>query len=183
MNLTKYIIATAVLISAIETAAAATVFSGYDISFNRVDEVDWTLEENQDRITENVWITRADRQGLFNIAPGQETSYDTANRTSPVGTRWAFGNADDYENLSFDSWEGWNGAHPPDMVGRDAVVHLVEDDIYLDIRFTQWGNGRAEARGSFSYVRADVAPIPVPGLALGFTFAVGLLLRSSARAA
>ena len=38
------------------------------VVFTKPDSADWTLEENQDRITDNVWITRKDIQSLFNIA-------------------------------------------------------------------------------------------------------------------
>ena len=34
----------------------------------KMDYVDYTLEENQDRIKPNIWITRADRGHLFNLA-------------------------------------------------------------------------------------------------------------------
>jgi hypothetical protein len=36
------------------------------------------------------------------------------------------------------------------MVGRNAVVHLITDDIYIDIRFTQWSCCGA---GGVSYLR------------------------------
>jgi hypothetical protein len=36
------------------------------------------------------------------------------------------------------------------MVGNDAVVHLISEDIYIDIKFTVWGS-RA---GNFTYTRS-----------------------------
>ena len=47
------------------------------------------------------------------------------------------------------------------MVGQDAVVHLVTDDIYLSIRFTSWPTGHQTPPGGFSYVRST-APISPP---------------------
>ena len=37
------------------------------VYFTKENNADWTLEENQDRISETVWLTRANNQGLFNI--------------------------------------------------------------------------------------------------------------------
>ena len=56
------------------------------VIFSKPDSADWTLEEYQDRITHNVWITRKHNQSLFNIA--QEDGYSSSNG-SPVGTLWA----------------------------------------------------------------------------------------------
>ena len=43
------------------------------VVFTKADSADWTLEDNQDRITDNVWITRKHTQSIFNIV--QETGY------------------------------------------------------------------------------------------------------------
>lgn len=116
--------------------------------FEKGDLVDWTLAENQDRITPNVWITRADTQGIFNIA--QETAYDALNN-SPVDTEWATGAAADWATLSFADWTTWTGNSPPSTIGVDAVVHLITDDIYIDIRLVSWSGGGPG--GGFSYLR------------------------------
>jgi hypothetical protein len=42
-------------------------------------------------------------------------------------------------------------------VDQNAVVHLIELDIYLDIRFTSWGT-TSTFGGSFSYQRAAITP-------------------------
>jgi len=44
------------------------------------------------------------------------------------------------------------------MIGQDAVLHLISDDIYLSIKFTGWGG----AGGSFSYDRSTPTPVPEP---------------------
>ena len=127
---------------------ARTVWTGPTITFTKPDYADWTLPENQDRMTDNVWITRKVTQGIFNIA--QEAGYSFA---SPVDTEWAYGYAADYRDLTFAPWIVWNGQFPPGMVGEEAVVHLITDDIYIDIMFTSWtafGQG-----GGFSYERSS----------------------------
>ncbi len=47
---------------------AQTVWTGPTITFTRPNNVDWNQPENQDRITDTVWITRKNTQGIFNIA-------------------------------------------------------------------------------------------------------------------
>ena len=65
---------------------SANGLSAQTVVFTKADSADWTLEENQDRITDNVWITRKHNQSIFNIA--QEEGYSSSNG-SPVGTLWA----------------------------------------------------------------------------------------------
>ena len=49
------------------SASATEVWSGRTFSFTKPDNADWTQAVNQDRITDNVWLTRKNSQGLFNI--------------------------------------------------------------------------------------------------------------------
>ncbi len=127
------------------SAGAQTVWTGPEITFTKPDGADWTLPENQDRITDNVWITRQDFMGIYNIAV--EPGYTPL---SPADTEWAYGDAYDYANLTFEPWVVWNTNFPPGMVGQDAVVHLISEDIYIDIRFTSWS---VAGPGGFSYER------------------------------
>ena len=126
---------------------AQTIWTGPTMTFTKANFADWTLEENQDRITDNIWITRANTQGIFNIV--YESGY--TEEFSPADTRWAFGTTANYDTLEYDSWEETIGT-PVDMMDLDMVVHLVTDDIYIDIKFTAWtsgGNG-----GGFTYERS-----------------------------
>lgn len=41
------------------------------------------------------------------------------------------------------------------------VLHLITDDIYIDITFTAWGSGQDQAQGSFSYERSTDQTIGV----------------------
>ncbi len=129
-----------------------------------------TVPANQDRITSNVWITRDFTGGIYNIAPGAETAY--LQDVSPQRTRWAFaglqGNpqnisAPDFAQLNFSDWRtalgGMNNLLS-NIIDRPGVVHLVADDIYIDITFTQWGMGGS---GTFAYTRASTASMaPIP---------------------
>jgi hypothetical protein len=145
--------AAVLLLSASTGARAAQIWSGRTFYFQKANWADWTLPQNQDRITDLVWITRADAMGIFNIAQQDSYAYDV----SPLDTEWATGDAVNWQTLTFTTWETWTGIGPPNTVGVNAVVHLVTDDIYIDIRFDSWtqgGGGGVPAGGGFSYHRA-----------------------------
>jgi hypothetical protein len=133
--------------------SAHEVWSGRDFYFEKPPYVNHTLPQNQDRITDAVWITRGNSMGIFNIA--QESGYSSF--VSPMDTEWASGDAADWQSLTFQTWENWNGRFPPGMVGLNAVVHLISEDIYLDIRFESWTI--LGAGGGFSYYRAGPGPV------------------------
>ncbi|KKM61035.1 hypothetical protein LCGC14_1535800, partial [marine sediment metagenome] len=137
------------------------VWAGATMTFTKADYADWTLPDGQDRITDNVWLTRQDTQGIFNIQTESYYNYEGANWdeiTSPANTEWAYGLASDWESLAFANWGVWHDWIPPDTVEENAVLHLIEEDVYLDIKFLSWTeNGEG---GGFSYQRATEA---VPG--------------------
>lgn len=134
---------------------AATIWTGPMTSFTKANSADWTQAANQDRLTPNVWLTRASTEGLFNIK--SEASYDRPGNTSPADTEWATGTTANLGSLSFTSWYNWskhtNGG-PANTVGVDAVLHLISEDIYIDIKFTSWSS---ISGGGFSYQRSTPA--------------------------
>ena len=153
------ILSTAALLAA--PAAAQTFYEGYGVSFSKTGFADPSLEANQDRITDSVWITRATTKGIYNAAV--EPSYN-ALAGSPADTEWAYGTiADGLGTLTFSDWKSWHGSNPPSSVGQNAVLHLISEDIYLDIRFTAWGVGPGSG-GSFGYERAAVPAPAAPAL-------------------
>ena len=131
--------------------------------FTKEDSSNWNLPENQDRISDTVWITRANQSGIFNIAV--ESAFSLS--ASPINTAWAFGSANDFQNLTFTNWQAWHGgppSGPPSTVGRDAVVHLVDEDIYLDIKFLSWttgSQGGGSGGGGFSYERSVCSAVAI----------------------
>ena len=134
---------------------AQTFWTGPMTTFTKSNDADWTLEANQDRITDNVWITRANNQSIFNISDNADTSSGDCDGSSPLDTEWAFGTtADGINTLTFGPFLGTSFAdcEPPSVVNQNAVLHLITDDIYIDIKFIFWtsgGNG-----GGFSYMRS-----------------------------
>jgi len=145
---------------------AATVWTGPMTTFADPAGSDPTLPANQDRrMTPNVWITRGVEFGFYNA----ETETGFTHFFSPADTEWADGTAANYSSLSYTDWNTWaKNIHggPPSTVGVNAVVHLVSDDIYLDLKFTSWG----VTGGGFSYQRSTPpeantppqSPLPIP---------------------
>ena len=124
-----------------------TVWTGSSLNFEKSDGEDPNLESNQDRITDNVWITRGNDGGqIYNIA--KENSSDKNN--SPIGTEWAVGTVDDIESLTFNDFRSAVGS-PKDVIGKNLVVHLIEDDVYISVTFNSWSSGQ---KGGFAYSRS-----------------------------
>ncbi|MFA6469759.1 MAG: FG-GAP-like repeat-containing protein, partial [Bacteroidota bacterium] len=135
------------------------------LTFTKANYADWTLEANQDRITDNVWLTRKDNEGLFNIKT--QAGY---NSSAPAGTEWAAGTTENIGSLTFDTWNNTtydNWGDKPNMVGHDMVVHLIADDVYLDIKFLSWTSN--DNGGGFSYTRSLVPLLPSASAATNIT--------------
>ena len=136
-------------------ARGAIIWNGPSVAFTNVTVSD------VDRLTPNVWLTRGSSQGIYNTRT--ESSFQ--HFISPADTEWANGTTADYASLTYSDWNTWaktlNGG-PPNTVGTNAVMHLVSEDIYLDIRFTSWPTG-----GGFSYVRSTPTTAPVPPVLTG----------------
>ncbi len=90
---------------------------------------------------------------IFNITT--ETNY--SDFASPLDTQWAYGTTADIATLTFQDWETTHNSDPTDIVNQDMVLHLITDDIYMDIKFLSWttgdGNGTSGG-GGFSYQRS-----------------------------
>jgi hypothetical protein len=158
-----------ITIAACVTPSQADVFSGLDVEYHYAGFGDLSLEENQDRITDNVWIARGINRGIFNIA--QEPSYQGAGAfgPSPVGTLWAIGTTAEYDTLTYVPWAELHDGFPLLLLDTNAVVYLEDDDIYIDLMFTQWeGNGNG---GEFAYRRSAI-PTPATVSLVG---AMGLM--------
>jgi PEP-CTERM motif len=142
---------------------AQTIWSGFDKSFTKPSFTDGTLPENQDLLTSNVIFARSNSSGLYNAA--SEDFY--TQQFSPAGTTWATAlmsendglgiEATNWQALTFTNWvDAFGGpntfALPSSLADHNAVVFLEDDNIYLDIQFTDWGGN---GDGGFSYMRAE----------------------------
>lgn len=116
-----------------------------EIYFSKGDSADWTLAENQDRITDNVWLSKTWIQGLINAY--SETEYTP---TSPEGMSWRIG------HLPHDEWE--YGAFPTGdplfIIDTVIACRLEDDEKYLEFRFESWSLDG----GGVSYRRDLIIP-------------------------
>jgi len=128
-------------------SSGSTIWTGATQAFTKSGGSDPTIEANQDRLTSNVWITRGNDGGqIYNVA-----KEGTSNKTnSPVGTTWAIGTIDQRESLTFKKFRAAVGK-PKDVVGKDLVMYLEDDDVYLTVKFTSWTEGK---NGGFAYERS-----------------------------
>lgn len=126
------------------------IWDGPSVSFTKDDGTDPTQEDNQDRITDNVWITRGVNGGQIYNAKTEST----ANKdNSPDGTLWAIGTFAEIEGLEFKPFRE-AVTQPKDVVGQDLVVYLVEDDAYISMNFSAWSQGDSN-QGGFAYTRSS----------------------------
>ena len=129
-----------------ENNITGTVWSGAKITFSKANGTDPNDAANQDRITDNVIITRALGGGqIYNAAVESNSNKNE----SPTGTRWALGTTASLESLTFSTFR--NTIKPKDVVDENLVMHLVDDDIYIDVKFTFWASGGS---GGFTYERS-----------------------------
>jgi len=152
---------------------ASTFWTGSTISFTHdafsstVDEL--TTSHVGSDSTNNVWLTRGTSKPLYNAAA--EPAWNGT--TSPVNTQWAtnFGafpvtlaNTNVLQYDTFDNVVGQPGNTPENSVGGTFFVHIISDDIYLELTLTAWGMSDG---GSFSYTRTTPAVVsPTPTVSL-----------------
>lgn len=123
------------------------IWTGATLTFEKVAGTSAQDASNQDRITDKVWITRANDGGeIYNAQ--SENSFDKG--SSPLGTQWALGSIDNIDNLSFKSFRDAVGK-PKDVVGKDLVLFLTEEEIFISVKFTAWTEGKG---GGFAYERS-----------------------------
>lgn len=117
-----------------------TVWDGQQITFT------YSSSTPVDKISTKVSLTRAKAGQIYNAV--SESSADK--NLSPKGTKWAEGKASNWKTLKFDTFR--KTVKPKDVVGKDLVLFLEEEKIYLDIKFTKWDSGKESA--GFGYTRS-----------------------------
>lgn len=122
-----------------------------EVEFTKVNNADWTLPVNQDSIAANVKLTRANNEGLFNIALEAGYSYDI----SPIGTLWAMGVPLGTDNNQYaDFREALNYNVGDYILNGPLALYLEEEDRYFRVDFSQWSANNTG--GGFSYTRTEV---------------------------
>ena len=112
---------------------AQTIWTGPTTTFTKTDNADWNLAANQDRITNNVWITRQNSEGLFNIVvEGSDADENACTGPEPSDTEWAYGTTANYSTLTYGSLGDLGCGNFSNIVdGQNIVLHLITDDIYI----------------------------------------------------
>ena len=80
---------------------AATIWTGPTTTFVNHAGSDPTQAVNQDRLTADVWITRATTLGIYNAA----TESGFAHFFSPQNTAWSDGTLANYASLTYVDWD------------------------------------------------------------------------------
>jgi hypothetical protein len=135
-----------VLMLAVSICQAQTIWTGSPVTVNKLDSADWTLAENQDRITDSVWITRQHSQAFYNIA--LESRFTG---TSPKGTEWAVGSIDSIASLKFQPFIKAAQHNPQGLIDTPMVLHLIKEDIYISFKLLQFSGVNM---GGFKYERS-----------------------------
>ena len=130
------------------TVEGKTVWTGPTLTFTKENYADPNDAANQDAITNSVILTRGSRGSLFNIA-----IEESANSTSPSGTQWAKGTTADIASLTFEPLKKAADNQMSRLPGTDYVLHLVDENIYIDVKFLSWTSGGSSG-GGFSYERS-----------------------------
>jgi len=157
-----------------QATAAPVVWTGPTLTFSKASGADPLLPANQDRLTDDVQLTRNNTKGLLNAALDCDALGCTYSDNSPMGTEWATElqnpgtriDATNWAALNFVDWEvayGDQGVLQNNITSFPSVVHLIADDIYLNLQFSQWGATRG---GSFTYERSTPVPEPTTLLML-----------------
>lgn len=136
-----------VVISQVVTAQSVWKSSQGTVTFTKQAFSDWKQAANQDRISDSVWITRANTQSIFNIR--KDTAYAT---NAPSGTLWAIGTTDSFATVTYKTFVALSGGNPQSLIGKDLVLNLVAENIFLDLKILSYGGGNTG--GGFSYTRA-----------------------------
>jgi len=145
-----------VMFMGLSVGHAATVWNGPLTTFSQAAPYP-NPPSDRDQLTANVALTRGSPSGgnggMFNAVT--ETSFTKF--VSPADTEWAIGSLSDYATLTYTDWTTVGGGHPViNLPGVQLVVHLISDDIYLSLKFTDLPSGTG-----FTYVRSTPTPANV----------------------
>ena len=136
-------------------ATGPELVEGY---FRKPSYANPNLSFNQDRITDEVWITRGERQPLYNAF--NEGGYSENN--SPSGTQWSMGPTSSHNSLSdYSDFKNATGENLQNIPGQTMSLNITGTNLFYDVEFLSWSRNEG---GGFSYRRILVeSDIPIPG--------------------
>jgi hypothetical protein len=103
-----------------------------------------------DAIGPNTHITRGSNGFIYNSFYQNGPSGSGTGCLPVSNTEWAVGNINDWASLTFVGYVPIPGCSPPGIVNLPLVLHLIEEDIYLQVTFSYWQGGGG---GNFTYTR------------------------------
>lgn len=113
----------------------------------------WDVNLSVDEISPLVHITRDIDYELFNAVPEQYCD----NNVSPADTEWA-GIFDEDQGdptlLSYSTWDNVVDGDPQYTVDRIMYLHLITEDRYFKVLFSNWGTN-SYLGGGFAYTRYE----------------------------
>jgi hypothetical protein len=147
---------------------AATLWTGPNIRFTQ------SANSKSDVILPGkVVLTRGSNQILYNTAAGERL----AGNSSPADTQWAFGTLSNFSTLKFQSLQSIRAGANHNLAGRilnqPMVLHLTNEDVYLSVRFTAWGQHDA---GGFAYTRSTPAVPVQPSVSITTSSGANIIL-------
>jgi hypothetical protein len=158
------------LAAVVPMTRAQTIWNGPTTNFTPSGVYSAATPGTYDLLTADVALARNGDYPLFNSQ--METSYD-ASAGSPKNTTWALGSLTNLDTLiaddAFETWAtviggGGDGSNLFNYLpGKTYVVHLVSDNIYLQLTFDTWNSANQQGSSLYSYTRttpAAVAPTP-----------------------
>ena len=139
------------------------VYTGLGVSYSTV------ITDNPyiviDKVTSGVYLSIFKNGGsLVNIKTEGYWNQDY----SPEFTLWAFSDymghpsvisASDFNTLRFYNFSSAIGFNPPDSINRVAVCYIPSENMYFDVKFTNWPNN---ANGTVSYERSILPAVSTP---------------------
>lgn len=134
----------AFLLVAGSLAQASTVWDGPTNGFYHA------VSGASDEITTNVIITRGGSGGLYNSF----LESGATGGVSPKGTLWAQGTLAN-TNLSYAACPMEAHGSPSQYIGHTFVVHLLTNDIYLQLTLTNWLGEGGSGDTTFGYTRSS----------------------------
>ena len=116
---------------------------------NKAAEGDWMDPANQDRVNDDVILTRLSDGGvLFNAV----TETGPVNKVSPEGTLWAVGpTAEQQTKAAYVDFKSSMAGKMKNLPGMTLSMYLTEANLYYDVKFVGWGSGSS---GSVEYFRS-----------------------------
>ncbi|MDB0007400.1 hypothetical protein N9E30_05550, partial [Flavobacteriales bacterium] len=122
---------------------------GLIVNFEKEDNSNFNLPENQDFITPTCIITRQNQSALYNTVY-QDDFWDNQFGSN---TEWKMGGFDE-ENSWYNNIRDASNYNMQNIVGETVTLHILDSDLYFELYFTAWTSN--SQGGGFAYTRTLV---------------------------